>query len=149
MEIYKLAFALLIFYIPVAQSWGIDGHLIICRIAQVLTLIICLLLLCFVNSNRVSSTDADSPLLQPRLSKAAEDAVSKLLPAYAGNDLGSMCSWADRVKFRYHWSSPLHYLNTPDNLCTYQYNSEHIISLFCIIKKIISFSRLSQYLLEA
>lgn len=68
--------------------------------------------------NRVSTTDTDSPLLQPRLSKAAEDAVSKLLPAYAENDLGSMCSWADRVKFRYHWSSPLHYLNTPDNLCT-------------------------------
>lgn len=80
--------------------------------------------------NRVSTTDTDSPLLQPRLSKATEDAVSKLLPAYAENDLGSMCSWADRVKFRYHWSSPLHYLNTPDNLCTYQYNSENKISLF-------------------
>ncbi|KAH6811599.1 endonuclease 2 [Perilla frutescens var. frutescens] len=63
-----------------------------------------------------------SRLAQPRLSKAAADAVSQLLPADTENDLGSSCSWPDRVKFRFHWSSSLHYLNTPDNLCTYQYN---------------------------
>ncbi|KAH6805374.1 endonuclease 2 [Perilla frutescens var. frutescens] len=93
-KFHLVAFAVLIFYIPVGHSWGIDGHLIICRLAQ------------------------------PRLSKAAADAVSQLLPADAENDLGSLCSWADRVKFRFHWSSPLHYLNTPDNLCTYQYNRD-------------------------
>ncbi|XP_075504311.1 endonuclease 2 [Primulina tabacum] len=86
--------ALLIICIPVANGWGIDGHLIICRIAQ------------------------------PRLSEAAADAVSQLLPDYAGGDLGSVCSWADRVKFRYHWSSALHYIDTPDNLCTYQYKRD-------------------------
>ncbi|KAL1568426.1 Endonuclease 2 [Salvia divinorum] len=93
-KIEILAFAVLVFYIPIAHSWGIDGHLIVCKLAQA------------------------------RLSEAAEDAVSQLLPAYAENDLGSLCSWADRVKFRYHWSSPLHYLNTPDNLCNYQYNRD-------------------------
>ncbi|KAL8035175.1 hypothetical protein ABFX02_12G079800 [Erythranthe guttata] len=77
-----------------AHGWGIDGHLITCRLAQT------------------------------RLSKSAANAVSELLPAYADNDLASLCSWADRVKFRYHWSSPLHYIDTPDNLCTYQYNRD-------------------------
>ncbi|KAL0296718.1 UNVERIFIED_CONTAM: Endonuclease 2 [Sesamum radiatum] len=91
---HKLAFLVLVLCcIPVAYGWGIDGHLIVCRLAQ------------------------------PRLSKSAADAVSQLLPAYADNDLGSLCSWADRVKFRYHWSSPLHYIDTPDNLCTYQYKT--------------------------
>lgn len=61
--------------------------------------------------------------IQSRLSEAAAVAVKDLLPSYAEDDLGSLCSWADRVKFRYHWSSPLHYIDTPDDLCTYNYNS--------------------------
>ncbi|KZV40289.1 endonuclease 2 [Dorcoceras hygrometricum] len=89
-----LTFIALLVCVPVANGWGIDGHLIICRIAQ------------------------------PRLSEAAADAVSQLLPDFAGGDLGSVCSWADRVKFRYHWSSALHYIDTPDDLCTYQYNRD-------------------------
>ncbi|KAF8376668.1 hypothetical protein HHK36_031664 [Tetracentron sinense] len=59
-----------------------------------------------------------------RLSEAAANTVKKLLPDYADNDLGSLCSWADHVKFRYHWSSALHYIDTPDSLCTYQYNRD-------------------------
>ncbi|XP_073135719.1 endonuclease 2 [Henckelia pumila] len=93
-KVQFLLFVALLVCIPVAKGWGIDGHLIICRIAQ------------------------------PRLSEAAADAVSRLLPAYAGGDLGSVCSWADRMKFRYHWSSALHYIDTPDDLCTYQYNRD-------------------------
>ncbi|KAF8369265.1 hypothetical protein HHK36_032726 [Tetracentron sinense] len=58
------------------------------------------------------------------LSEAAANTVKKLLPDYADNDLGSLCSWADQVKFRYHWSSALHYIDTPDSLCTYQYNRD-------------------------
>ncbi|KAG5532405.1 hypothetical protein RHGRI_026889 [Rhododendron griersonianum] len=64
-----------------------------------------------------------------RLSEAAADAVKKLLPESAEGDLGSECSWADRVKFRYHWSSALHYIDTPDDLCTFQYNSQYLIPL--------------------
>ncbi|KAJ9708199.1 hypothetical protein PVL29_000319 [Vitis rotundifolia] len=64
------------------------------------------------------------PHLQSRLSDAAEDAVKELLPASANDDLASLCSWADRVKFRYHWSSPLHFIDTPDDLCTYQYTRD-------------------------
>lgn len=89
-----LALVSLMFICPVIHGWGVDGHLTICRIAQ------------------------------SRLSDAAAEAVKQLLPKSAENDLGSMCSWADRIKFHYHWSSPLHYIDTPDSLCTYQYNRD-------------------------
>ncbi|XP_047325076.1 endonuclease 2 [Impatiens glandulifera] len=85
-----------LFLSPAVHGWGIDGHLTICRIAQ------------------------------GRLNKAAAAAVKELLPESAGGDLGSECSWADKVKFRYHWSSPLHYIDTPDEACTYQYKRDCI-----------------------
>ncbi|CAI9096182.1 OLC1v1032267C1 [Oldenlandia corymbosa var. corymbosa] len=80
--------------VALVHGWGNDGHLTVCRLAQ------------------------------PRLSEAAANAVKDLLPAYAEDDLGSLCSWADRVKFRRPWSSPLHYIDTPDDLCTYQYTRD-------------------------
>ncbi|KAL0408871.1 UNVERIFIED_CONTAM: Endonuclease 2 [Sesamum radiatum] len=122
---HKLAFLVLVLCcIPVAYGWGIDGHLIICRLAQVLVVtVLSPVLLGLMFMQKGVSTNDTRFLLQPRLSKSAADAVSQLLPAYADNDLSSLCSWADRVKFRYRWSSPLHYINTPDNLCTYQYKN--------------------------
>ncbi|XP_076951187.1 endonuclease 2-like [Bidens hawaiensis] len=93
----SLALVLLLFvYVaPVSvRAWGVDGHYMTCKIAQ------------------------------GRLSQTALDAVNSLLPDYASGDLASLCSWADHVKFRYHWSSPLHYIDTPDNLCTYQYRRD-------------------------
>ncbi|KAK6146861.1 hypothetical protein DH2020_020730 [Rehmannia glutinosa] len=93
-KFHTVAFVVILFCFPIAYGWGTDGHFIICRLAQ------------------------------PRLTKAAANAVSQLLPAYAQNDLGSVCSWADRVRFRYHWSAPLHFIDTPDNLCTYQYKRD-------------------------
>ncbi|KAF3431883.1 hypothetical protein FNV43_RR26619 [Rhamnella rubrinervis] len=86
--------SVLLLLFPSVHGWGAEGHLTICRIAQ------------------------------SRLSKAAADAVEHLLPKYAENDLGSVCIWADHVKFRYHWSSALHFIDTPDNLCTYQYERD-------------------------
>ncbi|KAM7484577.1 hypothetical protein LguiA_000586 [Lonicera macranthoides] len=97
MELYRIqtvALVSLLFLLPLVHGWGVDGHLTVCRIAQ------------------------------SRLSQAAADAVKKLLPVSAENDLGSVCSWADRVRFRYRWSSPLHYIDTPDNLCSYQYTRD-------------------------
>ncbi|KDP29422.1 hypothetical protein JCGZ_18343 [Jatropha curcas] len=79
---------------PVIHGWGTDGHFIICRIAQ------------------------------SRLSERAADAIKELLPEYAENDLASVCIWADHVKFRYRWSSALHYIDTPDSLCNYQYKRD-------------------------
>ncbi|XAR72340.1 hypothetical protein NMG60_11018947 [Bertholletia excelsa] len=94
MRWFGVAVASLLILSPVAHGWGIDGHLTICRIAQ------------------------------SRLSEAAAAAVKGLLPASADDDLGSECSWADRVKFRYHWSSALHFIDTPDKLCSYQFNRD-------------------------
>lgn len=95
MEFLRALSFLLLFVLPVTvRGWGVDGHFATCKIAQ------------------------------GRLSQAATDAVNELLPEYAQGDLASLCSWADHVKFRYHWSSALHYIDTPDNLCTYQYNSK-------------------------
>ncbi|XP_030440062.1 endonuclease 2 [Syzygium oleosum] len=62
-------------------------------------------------------------IAESRLTGAAADAVKQLLPESA-EDLASVCAWADRVKFRYRWSSELHYINTPDNLCKYQYSRD-------------------------
>ncbi|KAJ9163336.1 hypothetical protein P3X46_023014 [Hevea brasiliensis] len=95
---FKVGIILTIFsltlLLPVTHGWGNDGHFIVCRIAQ------------------------------SRLSEAAADALKQLLPESAENDLARVCSWADNVKFRYHWSSALHYIDTPDSLCTYQYNRD-------------------------
>ncbi|KAL5553154.1 hypothetical protein UlMin_040555 [Ulmus minor] len=93
-RVYFFGFSLLLLLFPTVHGWGYDGHFTVCRIAQA------------------------------RLSKAAADAVKQLLPKYAQNDLGSVCIWADHVKFRYPWSSALHYIDTPDGLCTYQYNRD-------------------------
>ncbi|PIN22063.1 nuclease S1 [Handroanthus impetiginosus] len=84
----------LVVIIPLACGWGYDGHTVICKIAQ------------------------------ERLSKVAAEAVRKLLPAYSNDDLGRLCPWADRIRFRYRWSSDLHYINTPDDLCSYKYTRD-------------------------
>ncbi|XP_044974428.1 endonuclease 2 [Hordeum vulgare subsp. vulgare] len=75
-------------------GWGVDGHLIVCQIAQA------------------------------RLSDAAAKAVDDLLPSDAGGNLSSLCSWADKVRFRYHWSAPLHFIDVPDNECSYSYDRD-------------------------
>ncbi|XP_042439059.1 endonuclease 2-like isoform X2 [Zingiber officinale] len=91
---YSLPSFFLLLSLPAfAYGWGFDGHQIICKIAQ------------------------------DRLSESAAAAVKELLPAYAGDDLSTLCPWADRIKFRYRWSSELHYIDTPDDLCTYNYNN--------------------------
>ncbi|XP_052136970.1 endonuclease 2 isoform X1 [Oryza glaberrima] len=77
-----------------SHAWGVHGHLIVCQIAQ------------------------------GRLSDAAAAAVRGLLPSYAGGNLSSLCSWADGVKLRYPWSAPLHYIDTPDHLCSYTYDRD-------------------------
>lgn len=63
--------------------------------------------------------------LQGRLNDAAAKAVNELLPSGAGGNLSSLCSWADKVRFRYHWSAPLHFIDVPDNVCSYSYDSTY------------------------
>ncbi|KAL1295907.1 hypothetical protein HN51_056725 [Arachis hypogaea] len=97
MECYRMQVVVIVslmLLFPNTQGWGEDGHAIVCKIAQ------------------------------SRLGDTASEAVKKLLPEYAENDLASVCSWADHVKFIFHWSSALHFADTPDNLCNFQYNRD-------------------------
>ncbi|MBA0836711.1 hypothetical protein Goarm_008906, partial [Gossypium armourianum] len=55
------------------------------------------------------------------LTKDALATVKELLPNSARGELASVCSWADDVRWHYHWSSPLHYVDTPDFKCNYKY----------------------------
>jgi hypothetical protein len=57
--------------------------------------------------------------LQRYLSEDAAAAVQELLPEAAGGELSTMCTWADNVRFRYYWASPLHYANTP-GVCNFK-----------------------------
>ncbi|CAH9113059.1 unnamed protein product [Cuscuta epithymum] len=94
---YTLAMAALwLLLIPAVRGWGTDGHMIACRIAE------------------------------SRLSSAAAVGVEELLGAASAErrNLSSLCSWADNVKFVFPWSSALHYINTPDHLCSYRYNRD-------------------------
>jgi hypothetical protein len=64
--------------------------------------------------------------LQKYLSEDAKAAVQDLLPARAAGELSTMCPWADEVRFRYHWASPLHYANTP-NVCNYKTSRQFLL----------------------
>ncbi|CAJ2678446.1 unnamed protein product [Trifolium pratense] len=79
--------------LPTVQGWGKDGHYAVCKIAEEF------------------------------LSEDALFAVNQLLPDSAQGDLASVCSWPDEIRYNYHyrWSSALHYIDTPDFKCNYQY----------------------------
>ena len=52
--------------------------------------------------------------------------MKALLPDYAEGDLAAVCSWADEIRHNFHWrwSGPLHYIDTPDYRCNYEYCSK-------------------------
>ncbi|WJZ96321.1 hypothetical protein VitviT2T_015016 [Vitis vinifera] len=79
--------------IPGILSWGKEGHYAVCKIAEGF------------------------------LSEDALGAVKALLPDYAEGDLAAVCSWADEIRHNFHWrwSGPLHYVDTPDYRCNYEY----------------------------
>ncbi|KAL0873650.1 hypothetical protein Bca101_023355 [Brassica carinata] len=76
-----------------ALSWGKEGHYTVCKIAE-----------SYFEEETVA-------------------AVKKLLPESAEGDLASVCSWPDEIKhhWQWRWTSPLHYVDTPDYRCNYQY----------------------------
>lgn len=97
MECYKIQLVTIVSLMLLftnTKGWGEDGHATVCRIAQ------------------------------SRLSNTAAEAVKDLLPEYAANDLGSVCSWADHVRIFLPWSAALHFADTPDSLCNYQYDRD-------------------------
>ncbi|KAJ6825688.1 putative bifunctional nuclease precursor [Iris pallida] len=78
---------------PRANAWGKEGHFMVCKIAE------------------------------QYLTDKTLTAVSDLLPPVAEGDLASVCSWADQMRFRYRWASPLHYINTP-GVCNFKYSRD-------------------------
>ncbi|ESW31255.1 hypothetical protein PHAVU_002G223100 [Phaseolus vulgaris] len=92
-ERVRVLFLLLLMPLPTVLGWGKEGHYVTCKIAQ------------------------------GYLSEDALFAVKQLLPDSAEGDLAAVCSWADEVRFNYHyrWSSALHYVDTPDFKCNYEY----------------------------
>ncbi|XP_043695873.1 endonuclease 4-like [Telopea speciosissima] len=82
---------LLLQLLPGILAWGKEGHYAICKIAEGL------------------------------INQEAAAAVKVLLPEYAEGELAAVCSWADEIRFHYHWSGPLHYIDTPDFMCNYEY----------------------------
>nr|XP_023912076.1 endonuclease 4-like isoform X1 [Quercus suber]POF10728.1 endonuclease 4 [Quercus suber] len=78
---------------PGILGWGKEGHYAICKIAE------------------------------GYLTEDAVAAVKELLPESAGGNLAAVCSWPDEIRhnFRWRWSSALHYIDTPDFKCNYEY----------------------------
>ncbi|CAN6241057.1 unnamed protein product [Urochloa humidicola] len=81
---------------PVARSWSKEGHMMTCQIAQ--------------------------DLLEPE----AAHAVRNLLPEEVDGDLSALCVWPDQVRhwYKYSWTGPLHFIDTPDKACTFDYSRD-------------------------
>ncbi|KAL6573939.1 hypothetical protein OROHE_001481 [Orobanche hederae] len=84
------------------RGWGKEGHYVVCKIAEPAEIL--------GKGQKINY-----------LSEEALAAVIALLPDHAEGDLAAVCSWADEIRFHYRWSSPLHYVDTPDFRCNYQY----------------------------
>ncbi|KAJ6826974.1 endonuclease 1 [Iris pallida] len=92
-EGFSLLLCLVLVSAPGAWSWSKEGHVLTCRIAQ--------------------------DLLEP----AAAEAVQNLLPPYVDGDLSALCVWPDQIRhwYKYRWTSPLHFIDTPDDACSFDY----------------------------
>jgi len=62
-------------------------------------------------------------IAQTLLNDSATAAVLNLLPESNGN-MAAVASWADQMRHTYPWSAELHYINTPDWACTYEYDRD-------------------------
>lgn len=109
-------------FVPRIQAWSKEGHMMTCRIAQA--------------------------LLEPE----AAEAVKHLLPGNVEGDLSALCVWPDQVRHwhKYSWTSPLHFIDTPDNKCTFDYardcHDSHGVEDKCVAGAIQNFTaQLSHY----
>jgi hypothetical protein len=64
--------------------------------------------------------------LQDLLEPDAAHAVRNLLPDDVGGDLSALCVWPDQVRhwYKYSWTGPLHFIDTPDKACSFDYSSK-------------------------
>ncbi|PAN32046.1 hypothetical protein PAHAL_5G459000 [Panicum hallii] len=93
--LFPLVFLLLLLLLAPTptDAWGKEGHIMVCKIAE------------------------------KYLSEKAAAAVQALLPESASGELSTVCPWADQVRWHYHWSSPLHYANTPQ-VCNFKFSRD-------------------------
>ncbi|KAL0873649.1 hypothetical protein Bca101_023354 [Brassica carinata] len=102
-----------------ALCWGKDGHYTVCKIAEG-----------YFEEETIA-------------------AVKKLLPesSQGGGDLATFCSWPDEIKHfsQWQWTSSLHYVNTPDYRCNYQYcrdcHDSHMQKDWCVTGAIFNYTR--------
>ncbi|KAI3456320.1 hypothetical protein Pfo_012983 [Paulownia fortunei] len=111
-----------IVYEPCVQAWSKEGHAMTCKIAQ--------------------------DLLEPE----AGHAVQMLLPDYVNGNLSALCVWPDQVRhwYRYRWTSSLHFIDTPDQACYFDYQRDchdpHGVKDMCVAGAIQNFTnQLSHY----
>ncbi|XP_071706116.1 endonuclease 1 [Rutidosis leptorrhynchoides] len=93
--VFLLVFVLINGHIDV-QAWSKEGHVMTCQIAQEL------------------------------LAPDAAHAVQMLLPDYVNGNLSALCVWPDQIRhwYRYRWTSPLHFIDTPDKACSFDYSRD-------------------------
>ncbi|CAJ2648717.1 unnamed protein product [Trifolium pratense] len=82
--------------VPGVIGWSKEGHEMTCLIAQA--------------------------LLKPE----ASEAVKHLLPPNVNGNLSALCVWPDQIRhwYKYRWTSPLHFIDTPDDKCGFQYSRD-------------------------
>ncbi|KAI5656984.1 hypothetical protein M9H77_25777 [Catharanthus roseus] len=107
---------------PGVQAWSKEGHIMTCQIAQ--------------------------GLLEP----GAAHVVKMLLPEHVNGDLSALCVWPDQVRHwhKYSWTSSLHFIDTPDKACSFNYqrdcHDQHGVVDMCVAGAILNFtSQLSHY----
>ncbi|KAL3687711.1 hypothetical protein R1sor_014020 [Riccia sorocarpa] len=79
-----------------ASAWNYDGHAITCNLAR------------------------------PLLTATAAAKVDSLLNSEFPHNFSTLCTWGEEFQFlpQYSWSPPLHYVNTPDQACSYDYTRD-------------------------
>ncbi|XP_042490053.1 endonuclease 1 isoform X2 [Macadamia integrifolia] len=120
--VLSIGFVFVFISAPGAHAWSKEGHIMTCRIAQ--------------------------SLLDP----AASEVVRHLLPENVDGDLSSLCTWPDQIRhwYKYRWSSPLHFIDTPDQACSFDYSrdchDQHGLKDMCVAGAVQNFtSQLAHY----
>ncbi|KAK2644169.1 hypothetical protein Ddye_019364 [Dipteronia dyeriana] len=112
----SVGLVLVLVLVPGALGWSKEGHMMTCRIAQ--------------------------SLLEPE----AAHAVENLLPPHVNGDLSALCVWPDQIRhwYKYRWTSSLHFIDTPDEACTFEFSRDchdpHGLKNMCVVGAIQNFT---------
>ncbi|XP_030970127.1 endonuclease 1-like [Quercus lobata] len=76
----------------------------------------------------------------------ALEAIQNLLPLNVNGDLLALCTWPDQIRHwhKYRWTSPLHFIDTPDDECTFNYQRDchdpHGVEDMCVAGAVQNFT---------